>query len=103
MTPTLANTTLLRSVISAFNKHLICPFQADCLIRRSDTLRVLQPHPSFQLVKIVRKGFVHTRSAVLMTGVGLTINVVAPANATPDSKLPVVVVCTLRMACCHSY
>ncbi len=28
---------------------------------------------------------------------GLTLNVVAPANANPHSKLPVVVVSTLRM------
>ena len=30
-----------------------------------------------------------------MTVVGLTLNVVVPANTTPDSNLPVVVVCTL--------
>ena len=37
----------------------------------------------------------NTRNAMLMIVVGLTVNVIAPANATPYSKLPVVVVCTL--------
>ena len=32
---------------------------------------------------------------MLMMVVGLTVNVVAPANASSSSKLPVVVVCTL--------
>ena len=32
---------------------------------------------------------------MLMIVVGLTVNVVAPANASPGSNLPVVVVCTL--------
>ena len=42
-----------------------------------------------------------TRRARLMIVVGLTVNVVAPANATPTSKLPVVVVCTLSGMLSH--
>ena len=36
-----------------------------------------------------------TQRTMLMIVVGLTINVVTPANATPSSNLPVVVVCIL--------
>ena len=36
-----------------------------------------------------------TPSTMLMMVVGLNVNVVTPASATPSSKLPVVVVCSL--------
>ena len=37
---------------------------------------------------------------ILMIVVGLTLNVVAPANAKPGSNIPVVAVCTLGMVYC---
>jgi hypothetical protein len=91
---------LLRSVFHAPNNRITRRFRAGYPTRRFSTLRLVQLKAHFQLAKIVRRplGLLHrTRREILMMGVGLTVNVVAPANATSSSKLPVVVVCTLNV------
>ena len=35
----------------------------------------------------------HQRAILTIVVIGLTLNVIAPANVSPSSKLPVVVVC----------
>ena len=53
------------------------------------------PESQFKTAKIVRR-LRTTRRTILTRVVGLKLNVVAPANTRPGSKLPVVVVCTLN-------
>jgi hypothetical protein len=89
----------LRLVFRAPNKRIIWRFREGCPTRRFSTLSLVEVKAHFQLAKIVRRplGLLHrTRREILMMGVGLTVNVITPANATPGSKLPVVVVCTLN-------
>ena len=40
-------------------------------------------------------------NVILTIVVGLNLNVITPAKVRPGSKLPVVVVCTLSLECCH--
>ena len=90
---------LLCSAFHVPNKRIVSRFRVGYPMQRFSTLRLLELKANFQLAKIVKRplGLLHRmRREILIMGVGLTVNVVAPANATPSSKLPVVVVCTLN-------